>query len=73
MTRSGRVDSLRLRRMETEEYWMFILMEVQMEQAHQQPQQSMAGWLEALMQTHWRSGQREQQECMGGLPEEMDS
>ena len=52
--------------------WMFILMEVQMEQAHQQPQQSMAGWLEALMQTHWRCGQREQQEW-GGLSEEMDS
>ena len=48
------------------QYWMCILMEVQMEQARQQPRQSMAGWLGALMGTHWRSGLSEQRRSESG-------
>ena len=54
---------------------MCNLMEVKMEQARQQPLQSMAGWMVALTRTHWRSGPKAQQGCtrVGDLPEEMDS
>ena len=51
----------------TGECWMCIMMEVPMEQARQQPRQSMASWLGALMRTHWRSGLREQREWEDSL------
>ena len=40
---------------------------VQMEQVHQQPLQSTAGWWVALTRTHWRSGPRGQQEWVVSL------